>query len=105
MGVSWKTAFKAALTVLVYSALWLIVGGFLASFGMSIYYIGIGTMAFGPVFPMNPYTPYYYAVAGVILAIGGLLIASFGFISSLLKVQTEIVLHEIEKRNGMLSPS
>ncbi|MEM3437825.1 MAG: hypothetical protein QXP55_04770 [Nitrososphaerales archaeon] len=93
--VSWGRSFKAALLLLVFTLLWVIVGGVIIFIGMLL--IPSEAFFFNPItgsFGIN-----WGAIIGaVILWIIGYLIILLGVYASFFKVNTEIIVEEVRKQ-------
>lgn len=107
LGVSWGRAFRGAIMIVIYSVVWLIIGGVLIAFGYSMSVAssvssilsGIG----GSSFNQNYSAAGQYG--GLVLVIVGIVIIMVGTYASVLKVQTDIFADEIEKRLKSAPPS
>jgi hypothetical protein len=93
MGVTWGRAFRAAVMIIVYSIVWVIVGALLIGIG---YYFGYSGYTCSTIYNCGYNTN--GTIEFIILTIIGVIIMYLGVIASFLKVQTDLVADEVEYR-------
>jgi hypothetical protein len=100
-GVSWGRSFRAAVMLIVYSIVWVIVGGIFIIAGI-ILSAGSVTSMLG-IFRGVPTIPSFSAgglLVSVLLFVIGYLIVLFGTMASFFKVQTDIITQQMQKVNS-----
>ena len=100
MTVSWGTAFKGSLLIIVYSLGWVIVGGAIFALGYVAIAQGLISTFTGAFLGGQPSTGggFYLLLGGTVMMIAGTFVIVFGTIASQLKVQTDVMADEVERR-------